>query len=73
MASLSYIFVQVGVQRVETVAHPTVNLGSSRVLEKAGMDLIGQIDYLGSVEAGHGLFNHFGVDKNVWLTRQTSS
>ena len=73
VASLSYIFVQVGVERVETVAHPTVNLGSSRVLEKAGLDLIGQIDYMGSVEAGHGLLNHFGVDKDVWLTRQGSS
>ena len=67
---MRYIFVEVGVERVETVAHPTVNLGSSRVLEKAGFDLLEQIDYLGSVEAGHGLFNHFGVDRHVWLARQ---
>lgn len=66
-ASLEFIFQQVGVERVETVAHPTVNLGSSRVLEKVGLTLIAQIDYMGSVKAGHGLFNHFGADRNAWL------
>ena len=66
-ACLRYIFVEIGIERVETVAHPTINLGSSRVLEKAGFHLLEQIDYLGSVEAGHGLFNHFGVDRQVWL------
>lgn len=70
VASLGHIFSLDGVERVETVAHPTVNLGSSRVLEKAGFDLLGQIDYMGSVAAGHGLFNHFGVDRAVWLARR---
>lgn len=70
-ACLRYIFTDVGVERVETVAHPTINLGSSRVLEKAGLEFLGQIDYLGSVAAGHGLFNHFGVDRDIWLSRNT--
>lgn len=68
-ACLCYIFTEVGVHRVETVAHPTINLGSSRVLEKAGFEFLGQIDYLGSVAAGHGLFYHFGVDRDIWLDR----
>lgn len=71
IASLNYIFREVGVERVETVAHPTVNLGSSRVLEKAGLDFLGEIDYMGSVAAGHGLFNYFGVDRDVWLRQRS--
>ncbi len=70
-ACLQYIFTEVGVERVETVVHPTINLGSSRVLEKAGFEFLGQIDYLDSVAAGHGPFNHFGVDRDVWLDRNS--
>ncbi len=70
-ACLQYIFTEVGVERVETVVHPTINLGSSRVLEKAGFEFLGQIDYLDSVAAGHGPFKHFGVDRDVWLDRNS--
>lgn len=69
IASLRFIFTVPGVDRVETVAHPVDNLGSSRVLEKAGLRWLGHIDYCGSVAAGVGLFNHFGVDRADWLRR----
>ncbi|MEP3116336.1 GNAT family N-acetyltransferase [Nisaea sp.] len=72
-AALAFLFQETEARQAETVCHPTINLGSSRVLQKAGMRLRGQIDYCGSVAAGHGLFDHFGIDRADWLNWHAST
>lgn len=61
------MFQNIGVDELETVAHPEVNLGSGRVLRKLGFRRVGPVDYLGSGAAGEGYLDHFRLDRTDWL------
>lgn len=71
IAALHYLFTQTSILQVQTVAHPTVNIGSAQVLEKAGLCFIGEIDYHDSVAQGIGWFVHYKIDRDAWLKQNS--